>query len=182
MIRVVLDTNTVVSAQLKPTGLEATVLLLALRGDIALFISPQILAEYQRVLYKPKLKFDPRRVEAILMDIGAASRLVHPIRTLADAKHEPDNRFLECAEAAQAECLSHRQQETFSQGLEADKDCQRPRVHRPDSALGSAKPLTRQHHKPNTATAVFAHSKRARQCLAPTSAPAGPRRRRGNGL
>ena len=43
MIRVVLDTNTIVSAQLKPNGLEATVLLLALRGDIALFVSPPIL-------------------------------------------------------------------------------------------------------------------------------------------
>ncbi len=105
MIRVVLDTNTVVSAQIKPFGLEATVLLLALRGDIALFVSPPILAEYQRVLYKPKLKFDPRRVEAVLLDIGAASHLVHPTRTLTDAKHEPDNRFLECAESAKADFL-----------------------------------------------------------------------------
>jgi putative PIN family toxin of toxin-antitoxin system len=105
MIRVVLDTNTIVSAQLKPSGLEATVLLLALRGDITLLVSPPILAEYQRVLYKPKLKFDHRRVEAVLLDIGAASKLVHPTRTLADAKHEPDNRFLECAEVARADYL-----------------------------------------------------------------------------
>jgi putative PIN family toxin of toxin-antitoxin system len=105
MIRVVLDTNVVVSAQLKPAGLEATVLLLALRGDIALFVSPPILAEYQRVLYKPKLKFNPRRVEAVLGDIGAASRLVRPHRALMEAKHEPDNRFLECAVAAHADYL-----------------------------------------------------------------------------
>jgi predicted nucleic acid-binding protein len=57
-------------------GLEATILLLALRGSIALFVSPPILAEYQRVLYKPKLRFDPRRVEAVLTEIGAASRVV----------------------------------------------------------------------------------------------------------
>ncbi len=105
MIRVVLDTNTIVSAQLKPNGLEATVLLLALRGNISLFVSPPILAEYQRVLYKPRLKFDPRRVEAVLLDIGAASRLVHPTRTLAEATHEADNRFLECAETARADFL-----------------------------------------------------------------------------
>ena len=105
MIRVVLDTNIVISAQLKPAGLEATVLLLALRGDMTLFVSPPILAEYQRVLYKPKLKFDPRRVEAILRDIGSASRLVHPSRTLSDAKHEPDNRFLECTQAGHADYL-----------------------------------------------------------------------------
>jgi len=105
MIRVVLDTNTVVSAQIKPSGLEALVLLLALRGRLSLFVSPPILAEYQRVLYKPKLKFDPRRVEAVLLEIGAASRLIHPTRILAEAKHEADNRFLECAEVSHADYL-----------------------------------------------------------------------------
>jgi putative PIN family toxin of toxin-antitoxin system len=105
MIRVVLDTNTVVSALLKPAGLEATVLLFALRGVVALFVLPPILAEYQRVLYKPKLKFNPRRVEAVLLDIGAASRLVHPAGVLTIASHEPDNRFLECVQAARANYL-----------------------------------------------------------------------------
>ncbi len=70
MIRVVLDTNAVVSAQLKPSGLEAAVLLLALLGVVELCVSAPILAEYQRVLYKPKLKFNPRRVESVLLDIG----------------------------------------------------------------------------------------------------------------
>jgi putative PIN family toxin of toxin-antitoxin system len=102
MIRVVLDTNAVVPAQLKPAGLEAAVLLLALRRAIQLCVSPPILAEYQRVLYKPKLKFHPRRVEAVLLDIGAASRLFHPATVLALAIHEPDNRFLECVQAARA--------------------------------------------------------------------------------
>ena len=105
MICVVLDTNAVVSAQLKPTGLEADVLLLALRGVVQLCVSPPILAEYQRVLYKPKLKFNPRRVEAVLLDIGAASHLVHPTRVLAVASHEPDNRFLECLQAVRADYL-----------------------------------------------------------------------------
>jgi putative PIN family toxin of toxin-antitoxin system len=105
MIRVVLDTNTVVSAQLKPMGLESTVLLFALHGSIALYVSQPILAEYQRVLYKPKLKFDSRRVEAVLADIGKAGHLVHPKHTLTDATHEPDNRFLECAAVARADFL-----------------------------------------------------------------------------
>lgn len=104
-MRVVLDTNAVVSAQLKPAGLEAAVLLIAFSGAFELFVSPQILAEYQRVLYKPKLKFNPRRVEAVLLDIGAASRLVHPADALTAASHEPDNRFLECVQAARADYL-----------------------------------------------------------------------------
>jgi uncharacterized protein len=105
MIRVVLDTNAIVSAQLKPAGLEAAVLLLALRGVVQLCVSPPILAEYQRVLYKPKLKFNPRRVEAVLLDIGATSRLIHPTGVLSVASHEPDNRFLECVQSARADYL-----------------------------------------------------------------------------
>jgi len=81
------------------------VLLLALRGVLILCVSPPILAEYQRILYKPKLKFHPRRVEAVLLDIGAASGLVHPTRVLAVASHEPDNRFLECVQSARADYL-----------------------------------------------------------------------------
>lgn len=80
-------------------------LLLALRRVVALFVSPQVLAEYQRVLYKPKLKFNPRRVEAFLRDIGAASRVVHPADVLTAATHEPDNRFLECVQSARADYL-----------------------------------------------------------------------------
>lgn len=105
MIRVVIDTNVLVSALLKPSGLEALVLLLCLRGTIVLYISPPILAEYQRVLYKPKLKFTPPIVEDFLRRLGTACELVHPVDTVTEAKDEPDNRFLECAQASRADFL-----------------------------------------------------------------------------
>ena len=44
-------------------------------------------------------------MEAVLLDIGAASRLFHPTAVLALASHEPDNRFLECVQAARADYL-----------------------------------------------------------------------------
>jgi putative PIN family toxin of toxin-antitoxin system len=56
MTRVVLDTNVIVSALLVPSGTQASILLLALRGDIALYISPPVLAEYEEVLRRPRLK------------------------------------------------------------------------------------------------------------------------------
>ena len=121
MIRVVLDTNAVVSAQLKPAGLEAAVLLLALRRVVQLCVSPPILAEYQRVLYKPKLKFHPRRVEAALLDIGAAGRLFHPTAVLVLASHEPDNRFLECVQAARADYLVTGNKKHFPKKWESAK-------------------------------------------------------------
>ena len=59
--RVVLDTNVVVSALLKPNGLEDQVLRLALAGRLLLCLSPEVLVEYARVLASPKFKFQPRR-------------------------------------------------------------------------------------------------------------------------
>ena len=46
MKRVVLDTNVIVSAVLVPAGTQAAILMLALTGRIALYVSAPILAEY----------------------------------------------------------------------------------------------------------------------------------------
>lgn len=55
MIRVVLDTNVIVSASLKEEGRKAAVLLLALTGSLSLYVSEAILAEYEEVLTPQKL-------------------------------------------------------------------------------------------------------------------------------
>ncbi len=100
----VLDTNVVVSALLKPQGVEDQVLRLALSGHVALFFSPEVLAEYALVLPRPKLKLKAAEIERALSEIKKAGTVVHPRRILKAAKHdEPDNRFLECAEAAAAD-------------------------------------------------------------------------------
>jgi len=103
--RVVLDTNVVVSALLKPQSLEDQVLRLALAGKLALCTSPDVLAEYARVLPRPKFKLKPREVGTILEELQRASIVFHPVRTLRISRHESDNRFYECAAAAQAAFL-----------------------------------------------------------------------------
>ena len=55
-LRLVLDTNVVVSAALKPDGLSRTVLLLALTKPARVYISDAVLAEYQDVLARPELR------------------------------------------------------------------------------------------------------------------------------
>ena len=55
MNRVVLDTNIVVSALLVPDGTQAAVLLLALQGQIALYISSFVIAVYEEVLCRPQV-------------------------------------------------------------------------------------------------------------------------------
>jgi putative PIN family toxin of toxin-antitoxin system len=103
--RVVLDTNVVVSALLKSQGLEDQVLRLALAGRLLLGTSPAVLEEYARVLPSQKFKLRPKEIVTTLKQIEKASSLFHPTDTLRLSDHESDNRFYECAEAAQANFL-----------------------------------------------------------------------------
>jgi len=103
MSRVVLDTNVIVSALLKPSANQAAVFLLALRGDMALYVSPSVIAEYEEVLRRPRLKLQARQVDEALAAIHKVAHVVMPTKTLSVSPHESDNRFLECAEAAKAD-------------------------------------------------------------------------------
>ena len=105
MNRVVLDTNIVVSAVLVPSGTQAAILTLALTGRIALYVSAPVLGEYEEVLRRPRLKLQPRQIDAAMAAIRKVAHLVQPAKTVSVSPHESDNRFLECAEAAQADWL-----------------------------------------------------------------------------
>jgi putative PIN family toxin of toxin-antitoxin system len=106
MIRVVLDTNVVVSATLRDEGLPAAILDLGGRGVIQLFVSEQVFAEYKEVLIRPRLKIAPERIARSLAVLRKISQHVTPTRTVTVIKDDdPDNRLLECAHAARAEYL-----------------------------------------------------------------------------
>jgi putative PIN family toxin of toxin-antitoxin system len=105
MIRVVLDTNVIVSAHLQEEGLEATVFLLALSRRIMLCISEPILTEYAGVLRRKKFSLDPHRITRTLEEIRSAGRRVQLKDTLTVCPDPEDNRFLECAAAAGADYL-----------------------------------------------------------------------------
>jgi putative PIN family toxin of toxin-antitoxin system len=104
-IRVVLDTNVVVSAHLNYEGYERGVLDLALAGRLQLAVSDAILAEYAVVLRRHKFGLGPRQVSASLRLLRSESQIVVPQRVLSIAGDLADNRFLECAEAARADFL-----------------------------------------------------------------------------
>lgn len=59
MIRVVLDTNIILSSLLQPLGPPAKVLSLVRRGFLNLCVSGPVYAEYEEVLQRPRF----RRVE-----------------------------------------------------------------------------------------------------------------------
>lgn len=105
MIRVVLDTNVLVSANLSAEGLEALVVSLALNQKIQLHVSEPILLEYERVLRYPRLRFEAKEVARFLARLRRSSVLVMPTRKVSASPDEADNRFLECTEAARADFL-----------------------------------------------------------------------------
>jgi uncharacterized protein len=102
---VVLDTNVVVSAHLKEDGLERFVLDLALTRKLQLFLSAEILEEYQGVLARARLKINPEKAASSLQLIEKASTKVWPKRKVTASKDADDNKFLECAAEAQADYL-----------------------------------------------------------------------------
>ena len=105
MNRAVLDTNVIVSAVLVPAGTQAVVMLLALRGQVALYVSNPVLAKYEEVLRRRRLKLTLHRIEEALTAIRRIAKPVATSETLSISPHESDNRFLECAEAARADYL-----------------------------------------------------------------------------
>jgi putative PIN family toxin of toxin-antitoxin system len=104
-LRLVLDTNVVVSGALKPQGLQRTVLNFALTPPALLFCSPIILAEYREVLGRPELRIPVAERRQLMDLIESRSHSVEPSERL-DACHDPDdNVFLECAQASRADYL-----------------------------------------------------------------------------
>ena len=105
-MRVVLDTNVVVSGLLKPAGNERRVLRLVLAGrGITILISSPIITEYEAVLSRPRFKLQPSEITQTLQALRAAADWIEPNVTVTIVKDESDNRFLECAVAGQADYI-----------------------------------------------------------------------------
>lgn len=105
MIRVVLDTNIIVSALLRSGGLPEATFNLAVDHVVQLFISNPVLAKYEEVLYRSKLNISIDKITLALARIRENSLLVAPMTPVTVCSDPDDNIFLECAEAAQANDL-----------------------------------------------------------------------------
>ena len=104
-LRLVIDTNVLVSAVLKPDGLQRTVFLLATTKPARWYVSKAILQEYSAVLARPELKI---RKSLRLQFIQLIKNHTYPVKPshLPKVATDPDdNIFLECADAARADYL-----------------------------------------------------------------------------
>ena len=72
-LRLVIDTNVLISAAIKPAGLQRTVLLLAITKPARLYVSRPILEEYSEVLARPELRIrkGPKLIEDLIVRLRA---------------------------------------------------------------------------------------------------------------
>ena len=104
-LRLVIDTNIVISAALKPDGLQRTVFLLAITKPARLYVAEEILAEYRKVLMRPEFRIRKGLRQQFLQLISRHSHAIAPSRRLHVTSDPDDNKFLECADAARCDYL-----------------------------------------------------------------------------
>jgi putative PIN family toxin of toxin-antitoxin system len=104
-VRIVLDTNVLVSGLLSPFGPPGEIVRMVSSGALVLCLDARIFAEYDDVLARPRFGFDLDAVAALLDYIDFRSEVVAsgPLeQRLPDPDDEP---FLEVAAACGADCL-----------------------------------------------------------------------------
>jgi uncharacterized protein len=105
-MRVVLDTNVVVSAYLSPTGAPAGVFKKWEQHAFSVLVSEPILTEYERVFGYAKLRkihrLSSEDIAALIDNFRSLAHLVEPETSLELIADLSDNKFLECALAGGA--------------------------------------------------------------------------------
>jgi putative PIN family toxin of toxin-antitoxin system len=104
-MRIVLDTNVVVSGLLHSQGNPAQVLALALAGAVHVLHDPRILAEYAEVLARPRFKLDPDRVHDVLTKVKLDGIGIQPGQQTLELPDANDEPFLAVALAGAADYL-----------------------------------------------------------------------------
>jgi uncharacterized protein len=104
-LRIVLDTNVLVSGLLSPFRPPGQIVRLVSAGTVTLCLDARVFSEYDEVLARPRFGFDPDAVAALLDYIDFTSE-VAAARPLAVRLPDPDDEpFLEVALACGADCL-----------------------------------------------------------------------------
>jgi putative PIN family toxin of toxin-antitoxin system len=104
-LRIVLDTNVVVSGLLNPYGHPGRLLDLVLEGWVTLLVDDRIFAEYEVVLRRPKFGFGSSEVGDFLDYVEAESSWIRAKPLIVSLPDPYDLPFLEVAVAGFADSL-----------------------------------------------------------------------------
>jgi len=116
-VRIVLDTNVLVSGLISPFGPPGEIVRMVSSGELTLFLDARVLAEYAEVLARPQFGFDHDDVAALL-DFTLHAGLTVAASPLPAALPDPDDEpFLEIALASGTEYLVTGNRIHFPEGL-----------------------------------------------------------------
>lgn len=102
-MRVVIDTNVLVSAVLKDRDPEAVIMFVAERDEMEWIVSPEIMTEYREVLSRPKFGL-PVEIRQSWFDLLDALTICFDTDQEIDfPRDQKDARFLACAISASAD-------------------------------------------------------------------------------
>lgn len=104
-MRVVIDTNVLVSGLLSPYGAAAEIVRMAVAGSIDLLYDARIVSEYGEVLSRPKFSFEKSKIDILIEFIEHYGIPVAAIPLFAHLPDPDDEPFLEVAISGRAECL-----------------------------------------------------------------------------
>ena len=107
MLKIVIDTNVVVSALIRPQSTPALILSLILQKHCTLCLSDDIFTEYREVLARDKFKaLDKAGVTEILSVLKEQALWIAPKPLIAEVVADiSDKIFLECAFTAKADFI-----------------------------------------------------------------------------
>lgn len=104
-MRVVLDTNVLVSAFVFPGGPPEAVYRRVLTGELTIIVSRPLLAELGRVLVD-RFGWEPAYAQEVVAQLARIGELVDPRETVEDIEADPaDNRVLEAAAEGDADLI-----------------------------------------------------------------------------
>lgn len=104
-MRIVLDTNVLVSGLWSPFGPPGKIVGLVAAGALPLLLEERILGEYREVLARRGFGFDPEMVESLLLQVEATGEFVLASPLQDRLPDSEDEAFLEVAIAAGADFL-----------------------------------------------------------------------------
>ncbi len=108
-MRVVIDTNVLVSALISPGGKPGLIIGHLRDGDFTLLYSDALLGEWLDVLSRPRIQnkyhITNEDIQTILMLILLRGQAITPDRQITACRDPKDNQFLEVAAAGQADVI-----------------------------------------------------------------------------
>jgi uncharacterized protein len=104
-MRVVVDTNVIVSGLINPYGNPAEIIKLLLLGYLNIYYDSRILGEYSEVLNRPKFKLLKENISIFIKEIEMSGTLVTSLPLKKSLPDPDDDMFLEVALAGNVECI-----------------------------------------------------------------------------